>query len=463
MKNCPPTVLVVDDESSLQYAFRRLFEGAGWRVEAATTGRKALEAAARAPAPEIIFLDVRLPDVDGLELLPQLRRIVPEAGVIMMTAYGTLETAVRAVDGDVLEYMIKPVDLDRALEIADSCLAAKSEDAAGREATRGESARDAFIGHCPCMQQVFRSIGLMAGTEATVLITGETGTGKEMVARAIHNRSRRAAGPFVAVNCGALPEQLVESELFGHVKGAFTGADSGRGGRFEAAGGGTLFLDEVGELPLAAQVKLLRFLDGRTIERLGSVVPVEVDVRVVAATNRNLEEAVRSGAFRADLFYRLAVMRIALPPLRDRLQDVPELAKLFLDQFAAGQAPVITAPAMQILLAHEWPGNVRELRNVMQHATVVARGGAVLPWHLPMPDACRAGGRETGSGTDRDALAAYLDSVDCHAGTAMSETVGPVEGELIRRAVAKFAGNRSAAAAYLGIHRNTLRNKMGEV
>lgn len=450
-----PAVLVADDEASLQYAFRRFFEEAGWEVESVSSGRRALKALA-ARVFDCLFLDVRLPDADGLELIRDIRRIRPAIPIIVMTAYGSLETAVRAADSQILEYFVKPVDLDRALELADGCLRSTVRESGPSD--ESVASQDQFIGNTTEMQRVFRNIGLFADSDATVLVTGETGTGKEMVARALHGCSGRRKGPFIAVNCGALPEQLVESELFGYTKGAFTGATESRGGRFEAAESGTLFLDEVAELPLATQVKILRFLDNQTVERLGSVEPIRVDTRVIAATNRDLSSAVAGGAFRQDLYYRLAVMQIVLPPLRERKGDIQALAESFIREFSRGSPPALGGETLRVLENHDWPGNVRELRNAMQHAAVIARGGVILPSHLPV------GLQQPDLPNPRlerdDALTQYLDCLVLETGKAMDQAVGPVETELVRRALNRFNGNQSAAATFLGVHRNTLRKKL---
>lgn len=448
-------ILIVDDEASLQYAFGRFFDEAGWGVTAATSGRKAI-AALKAGSFDCLFLDVRLPDADGLDLIPKIRLLAPELPIVIMTAYGSLETAVRAMDSGIVEYLVKPVDLDRALTVAQSCLPQASI-----PISQAGAAEDGhFVGKSPLMQEVFRRIGMFAQSDDTVLITGETGTGKEMVARALHNCGKRKKRPIVAVNCGALPDQLVESELFGFVKGAFTGADQERKGRFEAAHGGTLFLDEIGELPLSAQVKLLRFLDTRQVEKLGSVDSVFVDTRVVAATNRDLSQAVKEGKFREDLFFRLAVMRVQLPPLKNRLEDIPLLAGIFLAQGNQASPPVLSPAALDVLMTHDWPGNVRELKNVIQHALLLARGGVVLPTHLPLETFATPSQNEIKDLADH--LKEYIDRLDLKPGKAMAQGVEPVEKALIRRALDQCHGNRSTAAEFLGIHRNTLRNKMDD-
>jgi len=310
---------------------------------------------------------------------------------------------------------------------------------------------------------VYKRVSRVARAGSTVLIQGETGTGKELIARAVHAQSGRSGGPFVPVNCAALPESLVESELFGHVRGAFTGAEVDRAGRFEAADGGTVFLDEVGELPAGVQVKLLRFLDNQVLERLGSVQPIRVDVRILAATNRDLAGAVEASAFRRDLFYRLAVIRIDVPPLRDRREDVPALVRHFLSVHAGagGGPPAVSGEVMGLLEAYDWPGNVRQLKNAVEHAVVVSGGGPILPAHLP--ERVRQGPAPAAEGDSADAaLARYVDRLAEAGPEAFRSAMAEVQRRLIARALADAGGNQSAAAERLGIHRNTLRAKVRE-
>ena len=449
-------ILVIDDEEAICFAFRRYFERRGFAVTTAATGKEGLQQFGEA-APDVVFLDVRLPDGNGLDVLEQLRQLNARACVVVITAYGTLETVTRAIRGKAFDYLVKPLDLDRAGEIVAEALASRAVSRPAAEGAGGEPERSdgLLVGSSPAMQEVYKRIGKVAQAEAAVLILGDTGTGKELVARAIHEHSSRRAGPFVPVNCGALPENLVESELFGYVRGAFSGADADKPGRFEAAEGGTLFLDEVAELPLAAQVKLLRFLDSRTVERLGSIRSIELNVRVLAATNRDVRKAIEARTFREDLFYRLAVVQIDLPPLADRNQDIPELAKHFLAQ-RAGERIHLSEPATEALCAHHWPGNVRELRNAVEHAAIVCGGDVILPQHLPA--AVRAGAGPDASRVDQ-ATEAYLRSMPIEQGL-FARAIEPVERALIRRALAETHGNQSAAADLLGLHRNTLRNKL---
>jgi len=458
-------ILVIDDEESICFAFQRYFEQRGCRVDVAATGREGL-ARWRRRRPDVVFLDVRLPDIDGLDVLEQIRAEDPHACVIVISAYGSLETVTKAVANKAFDYLVKPLDLDRAGELLAQAAAARQVMAAGaRRPAEAAPTGASLIGASPVMQEVYKRIGKVAQSAAAVLIRGETGTGKELVARAIHEHSPRRAKPFVAVNCGALPENLVESELFGYARGAFTGAEADKPGRFESADGGTLFLDEVGELPLATQVKLLRFLDSRIIERLGSVRSIRLDVRILAATNRDLPAAIEAGQFRPDLFYRLAVIQIDVPPLRHRPQDILPLAEHFLNQLAEpGRPPSpIGKAAAKLLAGYAWPGNVRELRNAMENAAVVSGGGPLLPAHLP--ESVRAGpaaGKPPSEPGD-EALRQYLEALWARDGGLYRPAVEQLERALFKRVLAQTRGNRAAAAQRLGLHRNTLRKKLRQL
>jgi two-component system nitrogen regulation response regulator GlnG len=463
---------VIDDEEAICFAFARYFERRGFAVTVAATGKEGERLFAEA-RPDIVFLDVRLPDANGLDVLERLRKIDARACVVVITAYGTLETVTRAIRGKAFDYLVKPLDLDRAGQIVAEALASRAAAETRQAASRasptepaGPAAQAAapdglLVGSCPAMQEVYKHIGKVAQVDAAVLILGDTGTGKELVARAIHEHSLRRGRPFVPVNCGALPENLVESELFGYVKGAFSGADGDKPGRFEAADGGTLFLDEVADLPLAAQVKLLRFLDSQTVERLGSIRSIGLDVRVLAATNRDVRKAIEAGCFREDLFYRLAVVQIELPPLASRRDDIVELAEHFLAQ-RAGDRVHLSAAAAEMLHGHRWPGNVRELRNAMEHAAVVCGGDLILPQHLPAAVRAAAGGAGPDASRMEQAAEAYLDSLPPGAGK-FGRAVESLERALIHRALAETHGNQSAAADLLGLHRNTLRNKLRQL
>jgi len=446
----PFRLLIVDDEEAIRFALARYFRDSGYEVEAVATlaaGREALTTF----RPHMVFLDIRLPDGNGLDLLAEAGDLSPDSRVVVMTAYGTLDTVRQALDRQAFEYLVKPIDLGEAeglvRQVQASLEAGVSEPA--------PQAPHGFVGTSPAMQDLYKRIGQAARTNAVVLIEGETGTGKELTARALHAFSRRADGPFAAVNCGALSESLLESELFGHVRGSFTGAVNDKAGRFEAAHGGTLFLDEIGELPLHSQVKLLRALDSGVIERVGSVTPIRVDVRIVAATNRDLQAEVTAGRFRADLFFRLAVLRLDLPPLRERKEDIPALAERFLAEFAPGNAPRLSREAEALLVGHDWPGNVRELRNAMAQAAAVCAGGLILPSHLPVfaPTQNRTA----------SPLEAFLDQIESRGGDLHARAIAELETRLIERALATVDGNRSLAAERLGLHRNTLRRKLREL
>jgi len=462
------TILVIDDEQAICYAFDRFFAARGMQVTIAHTGRHALAALDKCE-PDVVFLDLRLPDCDGLSLVPRLRAAAPDAPVVLMTAYGSLDTATRAADANVFDYLIKPVELSRAAALVEEIVAGRQIAADAQiGGVSGDDAADSpqFVGVSRPMQELFRKIGLLALTDCTVLITGETGTGKELAARTIHRHSPRHDEPFVAVNCAALPESLVESELFGYVKGTFTGAAADRAGRFEAANGGTLFLDEVGELPAATQVKLLRFLDLKTVERLGSVQSLHLDVRVLAATNRDLQTEVAAERFRSDLYYRLAVMHLHLPPLRDRTEDIAELANVFLREFLpTGETlPAFADETLRLMRLYSWPGNVRELRNAMQSIAVICRGGVVFPAHLPDNVSAHKPATSTQDiAVAEQRAAAYLSGLNLQTGSAADQALLPVERVLLRAAMERCDGNQSAAAEFLGIHRNTFRKKWREL
>jgi len=453
-------ILIIDDEEAICFAFKRYFESRGARVEVASSAADGL-ARYRDKQPDVTFLDVRLPDRNGLEVLDELRRDDPDACIVVMTAYGSLKTVTRAVNGKAFDYLVKPLDLKRAGELVEQAVASRR---APQRAAAGEArASGDIVCASAAMQEVFKRVIQVAQVDSAILISGQTGTGKEVVARAVHDHSRRKAGPFVAVNCGALPENLVESELFGYVRGAFSGADSDKPGRFESADGGTLFLDEVGELSLAAQVKLLRFLDSQMVERLGSLRGRQVDVRIVAATNRDLTRALEEGVFRRDLYYRLAVVEIALPPLRERVDDILPLAQHFLAcmEDSRSTARTISAQAAERLQRYPWPGNVRELRNAVEHAAAVCAGTTILPAHLPhavqngLPAA-------TAANDAQDLLDRYIQTIQAPGGQLYRSAVEPLEKALIRHALQETGGNQSAAAEKLGLHRNTLRTKIRE-
>jgi len=451
------SIFVVDDEPGICRALERFFAGRGDACRSFARAEEALAAAEAAP-PDLVILDVRLPGMSGIDALPRFRALSPAPAVVVVTAHGTLDVAVDAVRLGAFDYLAKPMDLARVAAVADRALAAR---AAAVAPDPGADPSSLLVGRSGAMQDVFKKIGALALSEVPVLVTGESGTGKEMVARAIHRASRRAGGPFEPVDCASLPETLFESELFGHERGAFTGAVARRVGRLERSEGGTLFLDEVAEIPPASQAKLLRFLETRTFERLGGSGPATVDARVVAATHRDLAERIRQGLFREDLFYRLDVITIRIPPLRERPEDIPLLVAHFLAQDRGGPSGGISREALDRLMAHPWPGNVRELRNAVEHARVLARGTPILPGHLPP---AIGGGAGAAAAEDDALIRAVVRRLVADAGDAEGDLHGRLsarfEKPLLEEVLARTGGNQVRAAKILGIHRTTLRERM---
>ena len=449
------TVLVIDDEQSIIWAFERFITTLGHRFLSAPTAEQGLDLVKR-DKPDLVIVDVKLPGMDGLSALEQIRKLDGSAKVIVITAHGSLDTAVRATKLGAVEYLAKPIDLVRARRLIETSLASVPPNREV-EKLRGEvGGFRQIIGKTPAMQEVFKKVAAVCDSEATVLLVGESGTGKEILARAVHYNSRRANGPFEAINCSSIPETLLESELYGHEKGAFTGAIRQKLGKFEIASGGTAFLDEIGELSPGAQVKLLRFLEERKFPRVGGTELIAVDVRIIAATNRNLEERVREGRFREDLYFRLNVVKIDLPPLRDRRDDVPLLVAHFCEQ--AGAAGVSDA-ALAILREHAWPGNVRELKNAIERGAVLARGKPIEPEHLPegvvRPSAPALNDLESRVAQIVEQLAAGAPK-----GDLFRHVEAKWEKALLKRALDAVGGNQVKASDMLGINRVTLRKKM---
>ncbi|WP_174581627.1 sigma-54-dependent transcriptional regulator [Candidatus Methylacidithermus pantelleriae] len=386
----PDRILIVDDEKDVHYAFERLLEPEGWRVLRAESGKEALAVVSQQPV-DVVVMDIRMAGQNGLETLREIRRRDPSSVVIMMTAYGTAQTAIEAMKLGAFDYILKPFELEglKALLERARLAARHRKELPHTEGTPVPSSEslEFLVGSSFAMQRVYKLIGQVAPTSATVLITGESGTGKELIARAIHQHSLRAGKPFVAMNCAAIPDNLLESELFGHERGAFTGAMTQRIGKFEEADGGTLFLDEIGDMPLTTQTKILRVLQEGEFSRVGSNVPIRVDVRLIAATNKDLARAVQKREFREDLYYRLNVVRIHVPPLRERLPDLPELVQHFLRKHRksrpGGGSLRVSEEAWQLLYSYSWPGNVRELENAIQRALVFATGSSIEPADLP--------------------------------------------------------------------------------
>jgi two-component system nitrogen regulation response regulator GlnG len=452
-------ILIVDDEEAIAWALRKACEREGHTALVAPSAEDGLKLAA-AEQPDVAFLDVRLPKMDGLTALARLRSVSPATAAIVITAHGNLATAVKAVEGGAFDYLAKPFDLEQALAALRRALDRRPPDSPSSDSRPRES-DDEFIGRSAPMQAVFKRIALAAPTEACVMITGESGTGKELVARALHANSPRRNKPFLPVHVASLNVNLVESELFGHVRGAFTGADRARPGLLTLADGGTVFLDELGDIPLPVQAKLLRVLERQEVQPVGGSELHRVNVRIISATNANLDEEVKAGRFRHDLFFRLNVYPIHLPPLRDRLEDIPVLAGHFLRRFApAGKAGPLTGEALTALKSRMWPGNVRELKNALEHAAIVARGEAIRPDHLPSPsDVGRANTlRERLAGLVRDWARERIISAKPDEPAELHEALlAEVEPALLREVLDQLGGNRLAAGRWLGLARATVR------
>jgi two-component system response regulator AtoC len=486
------TILVVDDEAEIRKLLTDLLKDAGYRVREARTGADAIAAIGK-DLPDLVMMDIKLPDQDGLGVLRQLKRDHPDLEVIVMTAYGGSSSAIKAMEHGAYDYVTKPFEMDdllatlkRVFEHADM-----SSEVSALRLELGKSAadRERIVGSSRPMLEVFKLIGKVAGSDATVLITGESGTGKELVAEALHRASKRNPHPLVKVSCAALPETLLETELFGHEKGSFTGAMTMRKGRFETANKGTIFLDEIGEMTLATQTKLLRILQEREFERIGSSVPIKIDIRVITATNRDLAAWVDRGKFREDLYYRLNVIHIHMPPLRDRKEDIPLLVEHFLVKYRyePGAIPTtITEDALARLVDYDWPGNVRELENAIERAVVLARGNPITLEHLPFDGHRESELSPKGLAARRsrlDADSAELDDrrhalEEDEAGAAataagqsgngatgggtLKDRVADLERQLIADALERAGGNRTKAADELGIYRRLLYAKIKE-
>jgi DNA-binding NtrC family response regulator len=381
-------ILVVDDEVNARTALAELLRDEGYEVETAADAFKAL-GKYESFSPHVVVTDLKMPGMDGIELVKKIKANEDGAAIIVMTAFGAVSSAIDAMRAGAAEYLTKPINFDELLVVLDKVFEQQQlqrETRQLRARVRDRTAPNNIVGSSPPMQRVFEIVDQVAPSKATVLITGESGTGKELVANAIHQRSPRANGPFVKLHCAALAESLLESELFGHERGSFTGAMARKDGRFQLADGGTLFLDEIGEISPSIQVKLLRFLQEHEFERVGGTQTIRVDVRVIAATNRNLVEEVAKGRFREDLFYRLNVVSLEMPPLRDRRTDIPALSKFFLDRYTKENNKPIEAFApetLDVLMAYDWPGNVRELENAIERAVVLANGSQIEPRQLP--------------------------------------------------------------------------------
>ena len=449
----PRRLLVIDDESNMRHMLAAMLKNSGYSVDTASEGLEGMKMLERSSY-DFILCDIKMPKMDGMTFLKTAGDLVKHSTVIMMSAYGTVETAIEAMKLGAYDYISKPFKSDEVtltLKKAEERERLKKENNILRERIRtiqADNRFDRMVGQSKAMQAVFELAKKVARHNTTVLITGESGTGKELIARGIHFYSERAGGCLIPVNCGGIPENLLESEMFGYKKGAFTGADRDKAGLFEAAEGGTLFLDEIGELPLSLQVKLLRVLQESEVRPVGDPKTHKVDVRVITATAKNLEAEMRKGTFREDLFYRLNVMQIHLPPLRERTEDIPPLCQLFIERFNGElkkRIASISPGAMSRLMKHPWPGNVRELENVIQRAVVLAEQDALLPEHLP---GSVVTGLENG----------HLDTL--FEGFSLKEAQRSLEKKLIVKALTETGGNRTRAARLLEISHPSLLSKI---
>ena len=472
------SVLIVEDDADVRSLLSDLCATEGYGARTARTAQEGLLEIEK-KRPDVVVMDVQLPDMDGLEALKQIRRRHSELEVIVMTAFGGSSTAIKAMEHGAYDYITKPFEIDdflatlrRVFEHKDM---ATEVSALRQELGKSAAQRERIVGNSRPMQEVYKLIGKVAGSDATVLITGESGTGKELVAEALHKASTRNPYPLIKVSCAALPETLLETELFGHEKGSFTGALTMRKGRFEMANKGTIFLDEIGEMTLATQTKLLRILQEREFERIGASTPIKVDIRVIAATNRNLELWVQQGKFREDLYYRLNVIHIHMPPLRERKEDIPLLVEHFLVKYrhAPGAIPTtISEEALEMLMDYNWPGNVRELENAIERAVVLSRGSLITTRHLPFGAgkalfadvrdgvAAGAGGNGSNGGApllDRSDLDAIGDEAD-----SFRSAIAAVERRVILKALERAGGDQAEAAKSLGLVKRELTSKIRE-
>jgi two-component system, NtrC family, response regulator AtoC len=461
------SLLVIDDEESILHAFRRAFRPPEFTLHVAGTAAEGLARAASV-RPDVVILDVHLPDASGLDTFGQIHARDARVPVILITGHGTTDLAIEAIKHGAYDYLLKPLELPHLRELVSRAAATARLMTVPAVIPKGEPAPekgDVLLGRCPAMQEVYKAIGRVAATDATVLIRGESGTGKELVARAVYQHSKRAAKPFLAVNCAAIPETLLESELFGHEKGAFTGADRQRVGKFEQCNGGTIFLDEVGDMTPLTQAKILRLLQDQVFERVGGTETVRTDVRVIAATNADLDRLVADGRFRQDLFFRLNVFPIRLPPLRDRGDDLPLLVDHFVRRFGAElKKPVqaVSPEGVEHFRHYPWPGNVRELQSALKQAILNMKGTVLTTDDLPAGVEVTAAPRGTGAAAFdwdefvRDRIAAGSENLYAEALTLM-------EREVLVRVLRHTGGNQVQGALILGITRGSLRNKIRQL
>jgi nitrogen regulation protein NR(I) len=458
-----PGILLIEDDPSAAAALERLLREEDYRVSTASRGDTGL-AQARERDFDLVISDFKLPGLNGLEVIRQLHAAKPRLPIILMTAHGTTEIAIEATKFGAYDYLLKPFEMEELLGLVAKAVESSRLMSEVVAIGAGETSRDAIIGNSRCMQEIYKEIGRVAAKPVTVLVRGETGTGKELIARAIYQHSDRAAAPFVAVNCAAIPETLLESELFGHERGAFTGAETRRIGRFEQADRGTIFLDEIGDMSLNTQAKLLRVLEDKYIERLGGKESIPINVRIIAATHRDLEGAMREKRFREDLFYRLNVVLVDLPPLRQRAEDIPSLVTYFLQKYGAElgvESPAIQPEAIEFLCQQQWPGNIRQLENVLRQTLLLARKYPITLDHVRQVVAKMNRPAES---TDAS-MAAWVSDFLLKARAGELERVhgkliDALERELFAQAIHLAQGNQAKAARWLGVSRITMREKL---
>jgi len=472
----PPTILVIDDDAEIRYSLSRVLSTLKCSVTEAPSGEQGVALVKKGPHPDLIFLDVRMGGMGGIEALQHIRAANPRQLVVLMTAFGTAQTAIEAMKYGAFDYVMKPFDPQKVLALVNNALKVHADlRAVGsyQPIINTEDYKEGIVGSSLVMQDVFKIVGQVTASDVTVMVTGESGSGKELVARSIWKHSHRSNKPFIAVNCAAIPDNLIESELFGHEKGSFTGATAQRLGKFELCDGGTIFLDEIGDMALATQTKILRVLQQGDIQRVGGTETIHVDVRIIAATNKDLEALVKAKTFREDLYYRLNVVRIRMPPLRDRQEDIPQIVDFCLQNLVKqrkARVSKVSVEAMAVLVRFSWPGNVRELENVIYRSAVVAQGDAILEKDLP-PEIREAAAAEPGAEAP-PAPAAEAAPVPAAAGASLESALdfvfaelGSGEGKLLDllsrkialRAMKAADGNAAAAAKHLGITKPALQ------
>lgn len=506
-QNSQFTVLIVDDDDEIRYSLGRVLGSQGYQIDTASSGEAGIEAVKNGPAPDLIFMDIRMGGITGLETLQHMRSINSNLQIILMTAFGTAQTAIEAMKFGAYDYVMKPFDPEKVLSLAAAAInAARDLKSVSKPSKKvnSEDYKEGIVGNSAAMQEVFKIIGQVAASDATVLVTGESGTGKELIANCINQHSLRSGGPFTAVNCAAIPENLIESELFGHEKGSFTGATAQRIGKFEQCDRGTIFLDEIGDMALATQTKILRVLQDGEIQRVGGSETIKVNVRVIAATNKDLETMVREKEFREDLYYRLNVFRIRVPSLREREEDIPDIVDYMLQKLVKdkkAKATRLSDDALATLVRYPWPGNVRELGNVVYHSAVVAQGDIILMKDLPdtllklegspvavpepavIPVTTSPGPKPIARSVEPVDQVEVEPTIDQpEKGLIMGDTLQSsfdkvyetvkerkgkrilsyIEKQMIQRAVSDTGGNQARAAEILGITRNTLKKRLDE-